>query len=250
MERLRRVITRYGTIVNSEDCLDLPPKIYERFIVQMTDEQKVHYKALNKQLITELEGESRVTVKIMLTKMLRLQQLLCGYLKDDDGVIHQVPHKRLEALDAILDETRGKAIIWTPYRHDIEAIYAHRVKGRDPEEVLTYYGDTTQEERAFAKKALKRGVRSKVKEFIGNPVVGGYGLNLTGANTVIYYANTYDAEVRNQSEKRAHRIGQTKSVTYIDLVVPKTVDEKAINALRDKKSISSMITATTWRDFF
>lgn len=73
LDRLRSAITRYGTIVNSEDCLDLPERIYERFIVEMTEEQKIHYKELNKKLITELEGQSRVTVKIMLTKMLRLQ---------------------------------------------------------------------------------------------------------------------------------------------------------------------------------
>lgn len=250
LERLRNKITRYGTIIKSEDCLDLPPRIYEKFYVDLTEEQQRHYTDLNKRLITELEDQKRVTVKIALTKILRLQQLLGGYLKDDDGVVHLVPHHRLKALDAVLDEIRGKVIIWSPFRHDIEEIYKHLVKAYDKETALKYYGDTKQDDRDIAKKAFRRGTRTKVRFLVGNPSVGGYGLNLTGANTVIYYSNSYDYEKRSQSEKRAHRIGQTRTVTYIDLVAPKTVDEKVLKALYNKKSISDMITATNWREFF
>ena len=249
LEQLREKITEHGTIVNSEDCLDLPPKIYEKFYIELTDEQKIHYTALKKHLITELEN-SRVTVKIALTKILRLQQLVCGYLKDDDGEIHLIPHNRLQALDDILDEIRGKAIIWSPFRHDIKSIYNHLIKTYNKDQVLMYYGDTSQEDRDYAKRALRRGVRSRVKFLIGNPMVGGYGLNLTGVNTVIYYANSYDNEIRRQSEKRAHRIGQTKTVVYIDLVAKGTVDEKVLKALYNKKSIADLITATNWREFF
>jgi SNF2 family DNA or RNA helicase len=82
---------------------------------------------------------------------------------------------------------------------------------------------------------------SPVRFFIGNPQTGGYGITLTAANTVIYYSNGYDLEKRLQSEDRAHRIGQKKSVTYIDLMAEKTVDEKIVKALRKKIDIASEI---------
>jgi SNF2 family DNA or RNA helicase len=58
---------------------------------------------------------------------------------------------------------------------------------------------------------------------------------------MIYYANSYDLEVRLQSEDRAHRIGQKHNVTYIDLVAPRTIDEKILQALRDKINIASKV---------
>lgn len=54
---------------------------------------------------------------------------------------------------------------------------------------------------------------------------------------VIYYSNSHDLELREQSEDRPHRIGQTETVTYVDLVTVGTVDEKIIGALRAKKSV-------------
>ncbi len=74
----------------------------------------------------------------------------------------------------------------------------------------------------------------KVRFFIGTPQTGGYGITLTQANTVIYYSNGYDLEKRMQSEDRAHRIGQKKTVTYVDLIAQETVDTKIVKSLRKK----------------
>jgi SNF2 family DNA or RNA helicase len=76
---------------------------------------------------------------------------------------------------------------------------------------------------------------------VSNPVVGGRGITLTEAHTVIYYSNNFSLETRQQTEDRAHRIGQKNNVTYIDLVVPKSMDEKVINALLNKRNIANEI---------
>ena len=76
---------------------------------------------------------------------------------------------------------------------------------------------------------------------MGQPRTGGYGITLTAATTVIYYSNSYDLEIRLQSEDRAHRIGQTNKVTYIDLVSPGTIDEKILDALRNKIDIAGQV---------
>ena len=74
----------------------------------------------------------------------------------------------------------------------------------------------------------------KCRFIVGTPQTGGYGITLTAANTVIYYSNGYDLEKRLQSEDRAHRIGQKKSVTYVDINAEETVDEKIVKSLRKK----------------
>ena len=105
--------------------------------------------------------------------------------------------------------------------------------------MVDYYGLTPQDQRQKNKDAFQND--SKVRFFIGTPATGGYGLTLTAANTVIYYSNGYDLEKRIQSEDRAHRIGQKKSVTYVDLLAEETVDSKIVKSLRKKINIASKV---------
>jgi SNF2 family DNA or RNA helicase len=86
--------------------------------------------------------------------------------------------------------------------------------------------------------------------FIGNTQTGGYGITLTAANTVVYFSNNYDLEKRLQSEDRAHRIGQTNKVTYIDIVCKDTVDEKIVQALRNKLNLAQTVLGEeAWEDW-
>ena len=84
---------------------------------------------------------------------------------------------------------------------------------------------------------------NELRFFVGQPRTGGYGLTLTEARTVVYYSNGFDLEVRLQSEDRAHRIGQRNNVTYVDIVVPKSVDNKILTALRNKINIATAVMA-------
>ena len=103
--------------------------------------------------------------------------------------------------------------------------------------VATYYGETHQDDRQDIIDRFQ-DPDSELRFFVGQPRTGGYGITLTEANTVIYFSNSYDLEIRLQSEDRAHRIGQKDNVTYVDLVSPGTIDEKILTALRDKINIA------------
>ena len=121
-----------------------------------------------------------------------------------------------------------------------------KVYGADS--VATYYGGTPQEER----QQIVENFQNKnhpLRFFVGQPRTGGYGITLHQASTVIYFSNSYDLEIRVQSEDRAHRIGQNKSVTYIDLVSPETIDEKIISALKDKSNIASQVLGEEFREW-
>jgi SNF2 family DNA or RNA helicase len=140
---------------------------------------------------------------------------------------------------SILEEIDGKAIIWANYQRDIENIVDDITKNYGPGSVVSYYGLTPQEDRQDNIRKFQNN--SKCRFLVGTPQTGGYGITLTQANTVIYYSNGYDLEKRLQSEDRAHRIGQKKTVTYIDLICEDTVDEKIVKALRDKINIASEV---------
>jgi len=113
--------------------------------------------------------------------------------------------------------------------------------------VVDYYGLTPQEDRQPNIKRFQENPDCRF--FVGTPQTGGYGITLTQANTVVYYSNGYDLEKRLQSEDRAHRIGQKKSVTYVDLISEKTVDEKIVKALRKKINIASEVMGEELRDW-
>ena len=138
-----------------------------------------------------------------------------------------------------LDEIEGKAIIWAHYQSDIKTIIKEVEKVHGPGSIVDYYGLTPQDKR---QPNIKRFMDDpKCRFFVGTPATGGYGITLTSANTVIYYSNGYDLEKRLQSEDRAHRIGQKKPVTYVDIIAEDTIDDKIVDALRKKINIASEV---------
>jgi SNF2 family DNA or RNA helicase len=183
-----------------------------------------------------------------LTQLMRLHQICCGHVKLDDGQQIDITSNRINELMSVLEETNGKAIIWANYRRDIENIKLALQKEYGMTSVATYYGDTENDEREQAVENFQNA-DGELRFFVGNPRTGGYGLTLTAAHTVIYYSNSFDLEVRLQSEDRAHRIGQTEKVTYVDLIAKDTVDEHIVKALRNKIDIASQVLGENLKDW-
>jgi len=224
--------------VLKEDCLDLPPKTFMKRYVSLTPDQKKIYEQMKKHALAILNGKVTSTMTV-LTQLMRLHQITCGHFTADDGTTQAVESNRLNELMAILDETEGKAIIWANYQLSVGEIIQRIIKEYGEDSYVHYYGLTSQEERQDNIRKFQND--PKCRFIVGTPQTGGYGITLTQANTVIYYSNGYDLEKRLQSEDRAHRIGQKKSVTYIDLICEDTIDEKIVKALRDKINIASEV---------
>ena len=239
LDELSGKLEPFSYRVLKEDCLDLPEKIYIKRIVELTDEQKKLYSTMKQMAIAHMNGKV-LSAPNVLSQLMRLHQITCGHFKSDDGQVQEVKNRRREELMDVLDETEGKAIIWANYVYDIENIVKTIKAQYGEESVVQYYGAIPADVR---QKNIERfqDMNSKARFFVGNPQTGGYGITLTCANTVIYYSNGYDLEKRLQSEDRAHRIGQKKSVTYVDLIAESTVDEKIVKALRKKIDIASEI---------
>ena len=216
-------------------------------IIELTDEQKKLYKQMKEKALAVLNGKM-VTSMTVITQMMRLHQITCGHFKSDDGDVQKVKSKRLDELLNLLDELEGKAIIWAHYRHDIESIVEEVKKKHGDDSILTYYGDTSTEDRQKAIEKIQ-DLSSPVRFLVGTPQTGGYGITLTAASTMIYYSNGYDLEKRQQSEARIDRIGQEKPMTYIDLIAEDTIDEKIIKALRTKVNIATEIMGEELKDW-
>ena len=193
---------------------------------------------MKKQAIAHMNGKVASTLTV-LTQLMRLQQITCGHFVADDGTTQGVSSNRLKELMDVLEETEGKAIIWAHWQRDVNSIIEEVNKVYGPGSIVDYYGVTPQEERQPNIKKFQDD--PKCRFMVGTPSTGGYGITLTAANTVIYYSNGYDLEKRLQSEDRAHRIGQKKTVTYVDLIAEDTVDEKIVQSLRKKINIASQV---------
>jgi SNF2 family DNA or RNA helicase len=244
---LSEKIKPFSHRVLKDDCLDLPPKTYMKRTIQLSEEQSKVYKQMKEIALATLNGKLTTTHNVI-TQLMRLHQITCGHFKSDDGTTQTLKSNRLDELMDVLSEMEGKAVIWAHYRYDIEVIVEAIKKEYGDKSVVTYYGDTSTDDRQKAIKLIQ-DPKSEVRFIVGTPQTGGYGITLTGASTMIYYSNGYDLEKRQQSEARIDRIGQEKPMTYIDIIAEGTVDEKIVKALRTKVNIATEIMGEELKDW-
>ena len=247
LDELSDSLKKFSYRVLKEDCLDLPEKVYIQREVELSDEQRQIYSTMKSAALAQLKGKM-ATAPHVLTQLMRLHQITCGHLKNDDDTITEIKNNRMVELLDVLEEVEGKVIIWANYVYDIRQIVKAISKKFGEDSIVQYYGAIPADVR---QKNIEnfQDPKSDARFFIGNPQTGGYGITLTAANNVIYYSNGYDLEKRLQSEDRAHRIGQKKSVTYVDFITPKTVDEKIVKALRKKMNIATEIMGEDLREW-
>ena len=246
LSELSETVKTFSDRVLKEDCLDLPPKNFTKRHIILTHDQRKIYEQMKKAAMAVLNGKVTTTMTV-LTQLMRLHQITCGHFTADDGSVQLIPNNRITELMNILEETEGKVIIWANYQRDVNQIIKNVTEKYGKESIVDYYGLTPQEDRQDNIRKFQNG--SECRFLIGTPQTGGYGITLTKANTVVYFSNGYDLEKRLQSEDRAHRIGQKKNVTYIDIICEDTVDEKIVKALRKKINIASEVLGEELKDW-
>lgn len=262
LDRLQVMLKGISSRVLKKDVLDLPPKLYSSRYFEMTPDQWRHYKEIKNEFMTLLQGEF-IAAPLAITRLLRFQQITCGYLPSEETEkMHFIGTKnpRLQVLEEILETTPHKAIIWARFIQDIDQIM--KLLGKN---AVRYDGQVSSAERAEAiarfqgrRPIMENGQRvgweevpeeEQVQFFVANPAAAGTGLTLHAAQTVVYYNNSFDLKQRLQSEDRAHRIGQKNAVQYIDIMAQETVDEHIANNLRKKVDIASQVTGDELKDW-
>lgn len=229
-----------AVVVKKEECLDLPPLIFQRIEVELGAEQKRVYNEMKKDLITYVRGKEAVA-QLALTKMLRMQQILSGFLKMEDGTIERFDNPRERVLGELLSDVCGasKVIVWAVFHEDYATV--RRVCEKLKLEYVEVHGLVSEKEKFANIERFQK--EEKVRVFIGSPQAGGIGINLVEAPVSIWYSRTYSYEQDEQAMARNYRGGSERhsKVTRIDLVAPRTVDELIFKAVREKKKISDSI---------
>jgi hypothetical protein len=240
LPKMAEALRSIGDRLEKDDVLDLPPKVYSKVHFSLSPEQARIYKALKEDYQAAIVADETLTADLAIVRLTRFQQITSGYAPtDEDEELRPIAGKnpRLGALEVALDETTLPVIVWAKYTADIDAI-AEVLRKRKMSFGI-WDGRTSPEDRQRLKEDFQAG---KLDVFLAKASSAGRGITLTAASTVIYYNNTFSLDERKQSEDRAHRIGQTKSVRYIDIVATDTVDERILEVLRGKRDISALVT--------
>lgn len=252
LDLLQDALASHSSRYLKDDVLDLPPKLYTFRTHRLSTVQERVYEDIKEQLLAELEGGT-ISTSMALTQLLRLQQITSGHVGMDDGTLKRFdPNPRMKVMKEVVLDIPHRHIIFNRFTEDVDlnmelagkvGLRAGRYDGRDGakerNEVVERFQDLPREDpRAY-------------DVIVANTDALAEGRTLTEAKTVVYYSNGWSAIKRQQSEDRAHRIGQTGAplegvegghgVLYIDMMCPGTPDEKIVKAYRKKQSISEKV---------
>ena len=236
LEELTKLLEPFSLRIEKKDCLDLPDKTFTKIAVALTPEQQRIYKTMKEDCLALLNSGSLVTTTIALTRIIKLHQILTGFITDDEGTEHAIDNNRIAALMQIAETTKP-LVVFCAYRHNVKTICDALAEEYGRHQVVAFSGNESTTQRNKAVEHFQNGLANF---FVGTSAAA-KGLTLHRASTMVYYSNNYSLETRLQSQDRIHRIGQNNKCTYIDLVSPKTIDEAILTRLKQKKELSSMV---------
>lgn len=249
LEELTALVAPYTFQCLKSEVLDLPPKVYKRYHVELSAEQRRLYDIVRREDVVRLKGRDDHVIQNVLELALRLHQIAGGYTikasldakgKPTYEPVEIVPWERNPKIVEIRDILRldpVPCIIWCAYMPEILAVQ-RMLKAEFPEHRAELLIRGTEQHNWDIVQDFQAG---KIRFLVSNVATGGTGHNMTAAEMMIYYSNTNKLVDRLQSEDRAHREGLTHSVLYIDLIAEKTVDVSIIKSNERKQNLSDYV---------
>jgi SNF2 family DNA or RNA helicase len=245
IDEFQRKIAGYSFRVLKSDCTDLPEKTYMRVEVPLDKAQLAAYDQMRDEMLAELEDGTRITASIKIANLIKLSQIACGIIRDEEGIPHLISTTRHKRAIDLVEQNSGQIVLWARFKPDFVALAAELTKRGIT--FVEYHGGVRSGDREVNKQAFLSGSH---RVFLGQPQSGGRGLNLQCADTSIYFSNSYDADQRWQSEDRIHRDGQqSDKCLYLDIIAPGTVDSKILDSLAVKQDIADAVNGTGYREF-
>lgn len=240
-ERIRELIRPLFMTVKKEECLDLPPMVKQEIFVELTPQQRVTYNEMKKDLITFLNDKACVA-QMALTKCIRLQQMVSGFMKFDDDSEHTFDaFEKLFALKELLEDLapNHKTIVWCIYKKNYLDI------GRVCKELKLEYAELHGEIINKDEEIQRFQNEEKCRVMIASPAAGSLGISLTSASYSIFYSRSFSLEHDIQAEARNYRGGSLEAghtkITRIDLICKDSIDEIIMEALKTKTVIADDI---------
>lgn len=240
VSELHRILDTCSFRAKKMDWLDIPEKTYFTRTIEMSPQQKRHYKSMLVDFITYVNGQE-VDAAMVVTQMGKLQQISSNFVYDEDGVPRDLggPNRKLNEIKQILDdEIDGKLIVVSYFAHSTQVLLSEL----EEYGVVGIYGGQSSEEIAAAKEDFNRG---DARVIVCQESAAKYGHTLLGTEdmpccTTVFYENSFSMDDRVQIEDRNHRIGQRFTVNIIDMVCS-DIEAKVIKALQQKQDIAEAI---------
>jgi len=247
LEELRNKIAPHSYACSLEDCYDMPRSDYSFRDVPWHPEQRRVYEELRANATAELASMDHVTATHVIVRMLRLHQVLCGHVVDDEERrVHDVPERRTAELLSLLADYDGKAIVWCSYQHSVRRVAAALAGEYGPESVAAFWGGN-----AKTREAEEAGFKSDPRRrfMVATPDAGGRGRDWSVADLCVFYSSRNNLDHRAQAEDRPKADGKTRAIAYVDLRVPGTVEDRIIRCLREKIDMFAAIDGADFREW-
>ena len=240
--RLRRMVSPFILRRLKENVLaDLPDKLEETVYTRFENEQQKLYngqvvKMRNDLLQSDDSDFKKARIQI-LAELTRLREICCDpHLLYED--YHGESAKR-QALYQLLETAMDgghRMLIFSQFASMLKIIEEDLKQKKIPCYRIT--GDTPKEERIRMVNAFNE---NEVPVFLISLKAGGTGLNLTGADVVIHYDPWWNLAAMNQATDRAHRIGQTRTVTVYRIIVKDSIEDRILKMQESKKDLADSI---------
>jgi len=237
IEELYNKIDPYVFRITSAEALDLPPQVFVRRKFVLSKRQYDMIDDLKRQFFAQIDEDSVVAVKNAVSLITRIQQISCGFVVSEDGVVtHLTENPRIDAMMDVIEQRGGKIVIWCRFHEDVELVMKRLGK-----KAVDYYGKTSEAQRAINKQ-LFSDPNSGVEYFVASPEAAGTGMDGLQhvCATAIYFSNSFNSLARWQSEGRIWRDGTTGTVMYFDLIAKGSPDNRILANLKDKKDIADL----------
>lgn len=233
-ERIQASLEECSSVARKTELQNLPDLLRSTMYSEMTVEQRRQYETMLEFLFAVDSEGNTLTAANLLSRTLRLQQILAGFL----GEIELKENPRLDAFCDAVDKTDGEQfLVWTIFA----GTYSQLGKILQMRGITHGYltGEQSSEDRAKTIDAFQAG---KLRAIIGHPRAGGVGVNLQAASYSIHYTRSFSLVDDIQAEARNHRGGSKHTVcTRIDIVTPDSIDEQIVAALAEKKTVQDFI---------
>jgi len=252
VEEINKLIYSKSSRVMKDECLDLPPLIEQTLYVEMSPEQKKAYKQMKNEFITfvktKKEESKAVVAQLAITKLMKLQQILSGFVVDEEGEVHdfqKVP--KLDETKRLLQELtpNHKVILWCCFQHNYKQL------SRLCRELKIEHVFLTGEQNTHEKQKSMRDFADvpSVRVVIANRRAGGIGVNLIAASYSIVFSRNFSLGEEEQSKARNYRGGSEihDKIVKIDLCTCKTLDQEILFALKQKQTLSESVLSTQFQ---
>lgn len=242
---MQRIMARNSIVVRKEDALDLPENVDITVPVHLDPRERAAYDSMKEQLAAVLAGGALATVPNRLAQMMRLRQITSGYLPDDSGVMQRVGDSKTTAVRGVVCDTLAgeqRVVVFAHFRQEIADIAAALAKSEPKTTVIQQItGDTPPKEREALRKRFGSDEQVRIILIAQMRTLSLAVNELVTASHAVYASLSERRDDWVQSRDRLHRIGQKRSVTFWNVLVPRSVDEVIYQAHLTRESVEDAV---------